>query len=191
MENQPRDHRIPSAVSLFLLFLVLLLSVQPVAAHGDGAVLRLAGAPAGPFTLNVWTYPGYLVPGTVHFSVAVLEAASGSPLPATAVFIQATPLEEENSTTQISSRATLEYQTLLHEGYLDMQEPGRYQVTVQVAASTEQQGQVTFEIEIVSGTGFKLMIILFMGATGIIAIWFAREGLRTWGIERLVKRLRK
>jgi hypothetical protein len=183
-----RGFRIPRPFSFFLLFLAFLLSVRPVAAHGDGAVLRLSNAPAGPFVLDVWTYPGYLIPGTVHFSVSVLEAASGEPMPATAVFVEVTPLgEQHHPIAPVNGRATLDFQTLFHESYLDIQEPGRYEVTVQAAASAEQQGEVTFEIEVASGTGLKVMIVSFLGVTGIIGVWFVREGLRTWGIERWVR----
>lgn len=181
--------QLPRPFSLILLFLAFLLSVRPAAAHGEGAILRLSNAPAGPFMLDVWTYPDYLIPGTVHFSVSVLEAASGEPMPATAVFVHVTPLEEQHHpTAPVNGRATLDFQTLLHESYLDIQEPGRYQVTVQVAASSEQQGQATFDIQVVSGTGLKVMIVSFLGITGVISVWFVREGLKTWGIERWIRR---
>lgn len=180
--------RICRPFSFFLFFLAVLLSVRPVAAHGDGAILRLSNAPAGPFLLDVWTYPGYLIPGTVHFTVAVLEADSGEPMPATAVFVQVTPFgEQHNPIAPANGRASLDFQTLHHESYLQIQEPGRYQVTVQVAASSEQQGEVTFDIEVVSGTGLKVMIVSFLGVTGVVGVWFAREGLRTWGIERWIR----
>ncbi|MFZ0547731.1 MAG: hypothetical protein WAM60_19950 [Candidatus Promineifilaceae bacterium] len=187
-----KSYRSFRPLSLLLLLLAILLVVRPASAHGgDGAILRLSNTQAGPFNLNVWTYPSLLLPGTVHFSVSVLDNDSGDPMPATAVLVQVTPLDEENQTAPINSRAMLDFQSLLHETYLDIPQPGRYQVTVQVAASTEQQGTATFEIKVVSGTGYRLMIIGFMGITIVSTVWLAREGLRTWGIERWFRRQRK
>lgn len=175
-------------LSFSLIFLALLLSVRPIAAHSDNAVLRLSNVTAGPFILNVWTYPSVLVTGAIHFSVSVLDSASGNPLPATAVYVEVTSLEGPSQTPLFKSRALLDFQSLLHEAYLDIQEPGKYKVTIQVAASSDEQGEVSFDLNVLSATYYQMMIIAFMIMTVIVSVWFIREGFRTWGIEGWIRR---
>lgn len=171
---------IGSAVALLLL--ALLLSARPAAAHGDDAVLQLANEPAGPFRLSVWTYPAVLRAGAVHFTVSVLDAV-GSPLaPNTAVVIQAAPYDEQMAT--VSAQAILLPAISFYEADLLIQGSGSYLVTVQVADGIGRQGQATFDIEVVSATGFRWLLLILTAQAGLFALWLAKEGIRTWGSGR-------
>ncbi|MCI0725425.1 MAG: hypothetical protein L0332_01675 [Chloroflexi bacterium] len=182
MSPSPRNSpssRLPIFVSLLLL--ALLLSFRPVSAHGGDALLQLANAPAGPFRLSVWTYPPVLRPGAVHFTVSVMGAASSILTPDTAVVIQATPNDEHMA--PVTSQAILEPESRLYEADLVIQGTGRYQVAVQVSDSG-RQGQATFDIEVVSATGFKWLLMILTGQAGLFALWLGKEGIRTWGLDR-------
>jgi hypothetical protein len=122
----------------------------------------------------------------VHFSVSVLDAETDDPLPATAVFVEVIP--HEGGEQMARTRATLDFQSLLHEAYLDIQEPGNYEVMVQIAASTEEQAQVSFDMKVISGTGFRMVITAFMGITVVVVAWFVKETAKTWGIEGWIRR---
>lgn len=173
---------------LFLLYvLVLLLAFRPVAAHSEDAVLQLANAPAGPFILNAWTYPALLRTGAIHFSVSTLEAAGGKPVPTAAVFVQATPRDEHGHAVLATGLAVLEPTSQLHEVDLVIQTPGYYQVTVQAADASGRQGQATFEIEVVSATAYKVLIVVLSVQAGLFTLWLGKEGIRTWGLDRWIR----
>jgi hypothetical protein len=181
------SHQKRRTFAIILVLLVLLLSFRPAAAHSEDAVLRLSNASAGPFTLNVWTYPSLLRPGSIHFSVSVFEAGSGEPVPVS-VYVRATPLGEHNHAEPASSLAVLDLESWLYETNLLIQEPGPYQVTVQTTDADGRQGEAAFEIKVVSATGFKVLIVALIGQAGLFAVWLGKEGIRTWGVDRIFRK---
>jgi len=139
--------------------------------------------------LSVWTYPTYLLPGPIHFSVSVLEAESGNPLPAVAVFVEAKDLSEEIQSKPVDAQAFLDLRSLYHETDLVLDKPGKYQITVLANAGNNQMGETSFEIKVVSGTSYKIFILVMLAFTGAAAFWLFKEGFRTWGIDHLAQKL--
>lgn len=153
-------------------------------------MLRLANSLAGPFTLSVWTYPALLRAGTIHFSVLALEATTGQPVVNPTVLIEAVAGDTHTHSAPITAYTYLDPISRYQEANLALLTPGQYEITVQVTGKDGQQGQTIFALEIVSATGFKWLIILLMGQAGLFALWLAKEGIRTWGIDRYLKRSR-
>lgn len=168
-----------------LLLLTLAQTVVPAAAHSEDAILQVANVLAGPFTLSVWTYPALPRAGTIHFSVLVLDTATGQPLRDPTVLIEAKPNDSHIHAAAVQNHTYLEPISLFQEADLPLLTPGPYQVTVQVTDENGAQGQTAFNLEIVSATGYKWLVIILLGQAVLFALWLLKEGVRTWGLDRL------
>lgn len=167
-----------------LLLLTFCQTFVPAAAHSEDAVLQVANTPAGPFTLSIWTYPALLRAGTIHFSVLVVDTATGQPIPDAAVLITAQRNDAHNHTAAVQSHTFLDPISLFQETDLPLLSPGPYQVTVQVTDHNGAQGQTVFPLEIVSATGYKWLVIILLGQAVLFGLWLAKEGVKTWGLDR-------
>lgn len=171
-----------------LLFLALIQTVGPAAAHSEDAILQIANVPAGPFTLSVWTYPALPRAGTIHFSVLVLDTTTGQPLLDPTVLIEAKPNDSHIHAAAVQNSTYFEPVSRFQEADLPLLTPGPYQVTVQVIDKNGAQGQAVFNLEIVSAAGYKWLIIILLGQAVLFALWLLKEGVRTWGLDRLFGR---
>jgi hypothetical protein len=41
---------------------------------------------------------------------------------------------------------------------------------------------------VVSATGFKVLIVALIGQAGLFAVWLGKEGIRTWGVDRIFRK---
>lgn len=170
---------------LLLLVLGVFLWVYPVVAHSEDGVLQVANAPVGNYYLSVWTYPGMLRAGGIHFMVAVVDAVTQEVTTDTAVSVFVHSADQ--NTLVASAQGTVGLHTHHPAFYgtdVIIKTPGRYQVTLQVGNPAGQQEELTFEIEVVSATFLKGLIAALAIPTAGIMVWVFKESLRTWGIDR-------
>jgi hypothetical protein len=159
-----------------------IFAVRPAAAHADDSTPQLVEAAAGPFTVSAWTYPAPVRPGAVHFTVLVTEG--GRPLANTAVFITAAPEPHHGIRSAPVSGQAMAGQDpanmALHEVNLQLTEIGRHRIAIRVVDPAGRQGEVGFELEVVSATALKIVISLLAIQAAVVAVWLAREGPTTW-----------
>lgn len=170
---------------LLLLLLGIFLWVYPVAAHSEDGVLQVSNAPVGDYYLSVWTYPGMLRAGGIHFMVAVVDAATQEVRTDTAVSIYVHSVDQNNLVASAQGAVGLHtHHPAFYGTDVIIKTPGRYQITLQVGNQVSQQEELTFEIEVVSAAFLKGLIAVLAIPTAGIMVWVFKESLRTWGIDR-------
>jgi hypothetical protein len=124
--------------------LILLLTLVPGAAHGDGGAVRLSQQ-AGPYRVTVFTAPTPLRTGPADVSVFVQDGAGGEALPDVTVRIILTPSGRWGQTQE--ARATREAATnkLFQAATFDLPVPGRWQL---VAAVEGPRGEARCACEV-------------------------------------------
>lgn len=170
---------------LLLLVLGIFLWVYPVVAHSEDGVLQVANAPVGNYYLSVWTYPGMLRAGGIHFMVAVVDAVTQEVTTDTAVSVYVHSADQNTLVASAQGAVGLHtHHPAFYGTDVIIKTPGRYQVTLQVGNPAGQQEELTFEIEVVSATFLKGLIAALAIPTAGIMVWVFKESLRTWGIDR-------
>lgn len=173
---------------LVLLLLGIFLWVYPVAAHSEDGVLQVSNAPVGDYYLSVWTYPGMLRAGGIHFMVAVVDAVSQEVRTDTAVSMYIYSAEQNNLVATAQGTVGLHaHHPAFYGTDVIIKTPGVYRITLQVGHETGQPEELTFEIEVVSATLLKALIAILSIPTAVIIVWMFKESLRTWGIDRVAQ----
>ena len=170
--------QIISVVSLICLIFTI---ASPVSAHSEDAVIQISDASVGPYLVSVWMFPGVLRVGNSHFTVAVSEA-EGEAVSDAQVKIRLDRMDATAPST--ISRATAVGDNALSTQYeADLQVPdaGQYQVTVLVEDSSGQGGEVSFESEAFSATGFQFIITILLILSFLFGGWLLKEGFKVWG----------
>ena len=109
----------------------------PALAHTEDAVVQMSLEPIGPYAMTVWTYPGTMRTGSVHYTVALLDTAVAQPLDNATVTITATPLD--GSGTPVTGVALQGADALYPDYYeldLVMNDKGAYRIDVQIEDSS-------------------------------------------------------
>jgi hypothetical protein len=143
------------------------VGTRPLHAHGGG-VVWVAGQATGPFLVTVWAAPDTVQAGeTLHFTVAVIEAATNRPV--LDAEVQIVVWDADRATAVLQSPATAEQATnkLFYEAdFAVAPEPGNYWVETAVRAPLGE-GQVAFELPIVPAQGSNW---LFIGLGGLVVV---------------------
>ena len=186
-----RVHQLwPWWYGILQLFLLIALGVQPVAAHTEDAIEQLSQVPMGPYRMTVWTYPGVMRAGAIHYTVALVDTTADlQPLNHANVLIKAMPLTGQAA--EISDTAVQGVDLTnpsFYETDLVLTKRGDYQIEVTLQDLSGQIYTQSFQIEIVSGTSLKVVITLFLVLTVTFTLWFLKESLRTWGLNHLLVR---
>ena len=167
--------------TLLLLGATLLLSNQSLAAHSEEGVVQLTDAPVGNYRLSVRSYPGSLRVGHNRLVIAVTDSTTNLPVTDRQIVIHLTSLDEQN--TEIIAQATVgnESNPYLYNADLQIEDQGAYQVSVLVDNQSGLNGASSFEIDVLSVTGFKWIVTILLLQAIIAAVWLLKEGIRTWG----------
>jgi hypothetical protein len=159
---------------LSLLIALLLLagvSGRAARAHGIGKP-QLLNAPAGPYTLSIWTDPDPLRADEAHVVVAVLD-------PQTQEFIvtDVTVTVRLESATDPAQVVTVvagtdsANQLLYAAEFNDRLTPGRWRVVVSAAGARGASNEVSFEVDIEPARGFNWLWIGIGGLGLMVALW--------------------
>jgi hypothetical protein len=132
--------RIHQALYDFTLLAALLLT--PIAARGDGGVVRVREA-SGPFLITIFTAPDPLRAGPLDVSVLVQDRKSGEPVLDATVDLALRPLDDASS--QFAVRASHEKATnkLLQAAILEIPVAGRWRLHVDVQRGRDEATGVT------------------------------------------------
>ena len=168
------------------LLLLLAVGAQPAMAHTEDAVMQLALEPIGPYAMSVWTYPGTMRAGSVHYTVAVLDTAVAQPLNNATITITATPLTGSGeSVSGVALQGADSLSPAYYELDLNLAEKGVYRIDVQVADGSGQTWLKDFQVEVVSATFIKWLTLILLVQALVAALWLMRESIQTWGLQRL------
>ncbi|MEW5986049.1 MAG: hypothetical protein AB1791_05410 [Chloroflexota bacterium] len=179
-------------VRLFLvleLLVALTLVTRPAAAHtGEDAQLQVLNAPAGPYSVTVWSYPGRLYAGAIHFTVAVADTKDGRPVLGSNVKLEITPVQGPGSPIVVEAlngpanpaASSDPSAAFLYEADTKLMEKGDYNIRVLVNNRATGLGAADFQVEVVSATAYKWVVsVLFVQAMAT-AVWLVKEGITTW-----------
>ena len=166
---------------LLILFLTLGI-VSPVMAHGDGEKLEISYVPIGPYKISAWSLPGVLRTGEVHFATAVVDD-NLEPVTDCDIKIQLTPLDENGSPLLLQTRAPIPETLFRHEIEEDIYEPGRYQVTVLLTDPKGNEGQTSFEVEIIEIPLYiKIPLFASMAFVAVVGLMLVQKGIVLFGL---------
>ena len=160
----------PAFIFLSIIALVALqltLSAKPAAAHGEGRTLQLAETPIGAYAVTVWTSPGYLRTGEVHFSTAILDA-DRKPVTDCIVQLSIVPFDMEGDPILLVAQGATPATLFEYEMALDIQKSGRYQVDLLIRDGVEIVGTTTFDLEI-TGVPFFIQLQLLFSSLVVLA----------------------
>lgn len=167
------------------LFLLVAGPAPPALAHTEEALVQLSQAPVGPYRATVWTYPGMMRAGTIHFTVSLLDTAVAQPLNNATVIIEATPLAGPGAA--ISGQAVQgvdDANPFFYETDLLLKESGSYQVKLILQASSGRVYTQSFQVEVIPATSLKFVTALLLAQMVAFAAWFFKESLQTWGLNK-------
>jgi len=135
------------------LVMILFVVAQPASAHGGG-VPQLTNAPAGPYTVSVWTQPDPIRAGKLHITVAVMESPgpgstareAGDVVLDATVRVQLEPLSQTAQTLLASATRDNAVNKLFYEADLELPAEGQWHVLIEVEGPAGA-GQANFDIE--------------------------------------------
>ncbi len=171
-----------------ILQMLLLVGVaaHPALAHTEDATVQLELEPIGPYAMTVWTYPGTMRAGSVHYTVAVLDTAVSQPLNNANVTITATPLDGQGGAVSgMAIQGTDKDNPAFYELDLTLAEKGAYRIDVQLADGSGETWIRDFQVEVVSATFIKWLTLILLVQALAFTVWLMRESVQTWGLKRL------
>lgn len=138
-------------------FVLVLLTVTPVLAHGGGKV-QIAGEPAGPYRLYVWSSPDPWRAGEAHTTVAVTRLLeSGEETPATGLQVFVT-YEQGAQSERIPAIEQVGALQGYYEADNTLATEGEWQATVEVSGA-EGTGTVRFVETVLPANQFNWWLI--------------------------------
>ncbi|MFN2135765.1 MAG: hypothetical protein ACK2UK_07420 [Candidatus Promineifilaceae bacterium] len=161
---------------LAVLFLLPVMMVAQVAAHGGGALV--AGPVAtGPYMVSVWVNPPQPRAGApVHFTVGVAAPGDGAPVLDAQILI--TMAQTEQTASPIASSATTEQSInrLFYETDLDIEQPGLYATTIAVSGPAGS-GELALDLEVLPPARFNWFWLGLAGLAFVLllGIWQRRR----------------
>lgn len=171
-------------LTLIITFLltIALGYTAPVNAHGSGKIAELYLVPVGPYYLSVWSSPGVLRTGEVHFATAVKDAESVAVLDCN-VRITLTPLDSDQEPIELTTRVPTEATNFEHEIEYIMKEPGRYNVVVDVEDPSGNGGTANFDIEVIAlSIWTKVFLYSVVFFTSFVGLLLVKQGLVLFGL---------
>jgi hypothetical protein len=153
------------------------LPPTPVFAHSDGT-MQLASAPAGPYKMTVWIWPDPARTGEVHISIALVLAEDASPVLDANVNVD---MKSTSGDVALSAPATTENSEnkFLYEVVMDVPKSGSYEITIASIGSDNSGGEVTFQLEVVSGKTINWLLLLPIAIVlAVVIYWLIRKRRR-------------
>lgn len=168
-------------MSLSLLIL-LFGPVSPIFAHGDGEKLEISRVPIGPYHISAWSLPGILRTGEIHLAAAVVDS-NFDPVTDCDIKFQLTPLDSTGKNILLQTRAPIADTLFRHEIEEEIHQAGRYEVTVFLTDPQGNEGQTSFEVEIIEIPLYiKIPIFGAMGFVGLVGLMLAKKGVVLFGL---------
>jgi hypothetical protein len=166
-----------------LALFISLLFVRAAHAHGEGKILEIADVPIGPYFLNVWSGPGVLRAGEVHFTALVVDE-NNVPVSNCNVKLQLTPLNGNNDETILLQTRPATLETFFeHETEYNLDREGRYEVAVIVTDSSNNGGTAVFNIEIIKiPFWIQASLYLAVGLASFLALFLFVKGIILFGL---------
>lgn len=178
---------------LLTLFAILLIAagiVSPVAAHGDGEKLELYRVPVADYYVSVWSLPGVLRTGEVHFETAVFDK-SFRPVTDCDIKLFLTPNSNPNKTIELQTRQPTAETLYRHEIEEIIESADQFDITVLLTDPAGIQGQTQFQVEVITiPLWLKIPIYTGMTVAALAALFLIQKGLILFGIWKpaLVKK---
>ena len=170
---------------LKILLLTVLISlgwVSTASAHGDGEKLELYRVPVGDYYVSVWSLPGVLRTGEVHFETAVFDQ-NYRPVTDCDIKIQLAPADNPTQSVTLQTRQPTPETYYRHEIEEDVWEADLYDISVFITDPTGNTGQVAFQVEVIE-IPLWLKIPIYSGLTvaAFSALFLLQKGLVLFGI---------
>jgi copper resistance protein C len=140
------------------------------ATAGHGGVVELNRAPAGPYTLSVWTQPSPPIVGDWRVDIAVI-GEMGTPVADAVVRVRAEPLPPETAEpVEVEARREADPLGIRYRASLKLGAAGPWRVSVSVSGP-RGPGALAFPVDVEPG-GYGWWLAVGLGAAGL-AIWGA------------------
>ena len=132
-------------------FLLVLMLPTLALAHGGGIPV-IAGEPAGPYRLFAWVNPNPLVAGVIHVTVAVTKPVGDREQPVTGAGVDVTFVQAGSEPRRAAADASSSNQPGYYEADLAIEQPGEWQVTLQVQGA-DGAGESSFPVTVAPAAG--------------------------------------
>jgi hypothetical protein len=146
------------AMALVGLLMAVVLPAL-VTAHGGGVPV-IAAQPVGPYRLFVWVDPDPLAVGVVHLTVAVTKPVGDREQPVTGARVDATFAQPGGAPLVSTANEAASGQPGYYETDVTIDEPGEWQVTVQVEGA-EGAGASSFPVTVLPAAGGNALMTWF------------------------------
>ncbi|MEZ4737537.1 MAG: hypothetical protein R3E79_61460 [Caldilineaceae bacterium] len=166
--------------ALWLLVVLVLGWVTPVAAHGSGTP-RLVNVIAGPYRLWVWSLPDPIRVGEVHISVAVEEVAS-PPTPQTmptdfAVQLTISALDQSHQPFTLSASKQERFLQTYYEADFTMPAVGQWQADISITGPAGV-GAMAFPFAVLPPQRVNWILVLWSIVAVVATGWVLRGNRR-------------
>ncbi len=157
-----------------LLAVWLFLVAESRLARADGGAVRFCER-RGDRLITVFTSPSALCAGPVDVSVLVQDAHSGAPLLDAPIVVRAHPVHDPEQETTAPATIASATNKLLRTAQLELNEPGRWHVDVDVTGSGEAP-QIGFDVEVADAAPAWLPFTLWIGwPLGVIGLYLVHQ----------------
>lgn len=166
-----------------LATLILIMGIaSPIAAHGDGEQLELYRVPVSGYYVSVWSLPGVLRTGEVHFETAVFDQ-DFRPVTDCDIKLLLTPINNPAKAVQLQTRKPTAETYFRHETELDILKAEQFNITVLLTDPAGNQGQTEFQVEVIDiPLWLKLPIYTGITVATLAALFLMQKGLTLFGI---------
>ena len=170
-------------LKILILSLFLCLGwVSIASAHGEGEKLEVYRVPVGDYYVSVWSLPGVLRTGEVHFETAVFDQ-NYRPVTDCDIKIQLASADDPTQTVLLQTRQPTPETLYRHEIEDDVRQADLYDITVFLTDPAGYTGQVDFQVEVIE-IPLWLKIPIYSGLTvaATAALFLLQKGLVLFGI---------
>jgi hypothetical protein len=166
-----------------LLFLLALLPLRMVLAHGGGE-LEVGNAPIGSYLVSIWVNPPTVQAGQViHVTVGIAQESTGEPVLDAGVDVLILDDQEEVVATAVATTEQ-SINRLFYEADLDVLPTGAYAMQVTVTGSGGR-GDLAFPLEVMPRS---ILPWVGGGLVGLLLIGLIVRGWRRGGNESIPRR---
>lgn len=168
-------------VLLTLLFSITGI-VMPVAAHGDGEQLEIYRIPVADYYVSVWSLPGVLRTGEVHFETAVFNQ-NYEPVTDCDIKILLSPVDAPDQAIELQTRVPTQETLYRHEIEHMVTTADEYQITVLLTDPAGNEGQTEFQVEVIEvPLWIKIPLYISMVIAVSIGLLLLKQGLVVFGL---------
>lgn len=162
-----------------LLPTLLLLTIKPVLAHGEGRTLQREHLLVSTCYLTIWTAPAILRTGEVHVEVNVFNQ-DGTPTQAALVQVTLTPRQGQGPQVSAPAQPVAGMAHSLRTAAFQVQQAGKYRVTV-LLTDTAGSDAVEFDVDIRRvPTWVALVIYSQLLIALLVGVWLIQQGVALW-----------